>query len=467
MKYIFFSFLMVFMGCSSEQDENLTFVGGRVVNPNSNYVTLEHNDKVIDTILLDKQNNFGYRFSLEKESIYTFKHHPENQSLYLKPGDSTVLRVNTIEFDESLSFGGSSSIENNFLVNMFLLNEKDNDLILSYYKISPEKFIDKTDSIMNLRLKNFKKLKSESDFTPYFENIAESTIKYEHYDMRERYAFLMKKYVPTKFEEFPENYFDYRNKVNFNHPDLVSNFSYMRFLDNYLRNKSIEICETENRDCFDLNNHQNLKRRLNLVHELFHNDYLKSNFFHRFIRREIVFSQTEEQLAETLSIINKFDLSTLDKEELHQLTAIQSRYLVGKDLKDLSLRTPSLDTVKLYQISKWKPTIMYTWSALSFEGKKNNLNKIKELRVKYPEFNFISINLDFQNPNLWRNALTRFNYPPDTEFQIISDVPTNTYGFFRNYLNRVYVIDKNHRLTNNSLSLFDPQLESHILSVLN
>ncbi|WP_093365749.1 hypothetical protein [Psychroflexus sediminis] len=467
MKYLFAGFLMVCFSCSSEQENDLTFIGGRVVNPNSSYVTLEHNDEVIDTIPLDSNNNFGYEFAQEEESIYTFKHYPESQNIYLKPGDSAVLRVNTLEFDESLSFGGSSSAENNFLINMFLLNEHDNELILSYYKISPQRFIEKTDSIMSLRLKNFKSLKAESEFTAYFENIAESTIEYEHYDMRERYAFLMKKYIPSKFDEFPDYYFDYREAVNFNHPDLVSNFSYMRFLDNYLRNKSIEICETENRDCFDLNDHQNLKRRLNLVHDLFDNEYLKSNFFNRFIRREIVFSKTEEQLKETLALIDKFDLSALDKEELHQLTTIQSKYLVGKNLKDLSLRTPAMDTVQLYQISKAKPIVMYTWSALTFESKKNNLKKIKELREKYPELDFISINLDFQNLNLWRNALKRFNHPSQTEFQVVSDVPPNTYGFFKNYLNRVYVLDENYSLTNNSLSLFDPKLESHILEVLN
>jgi hypothetical protein len=95
------------------------------------------------------------------------------------------------------------------------------------------------------------------------------------------------------------------------------------------------------------------------------------------------------------------------------------------------------------------------------------LKKIDELREKYPEFNFLSVNLDFQNPKLWTNALTQFNYKDQTQFQVISVVPRNTYGFFKNYLNRVYIIDKSYTLTSNSLSLFDPKLESHILEVLN
>ncbi|WP_019038237.1 TlpA family protein disulfide reductase [Psychroflexus tropicus] len=467
MKYICFIIVLICLGCSQDQVREKTFLGGRIVNPNSNYVILEHKDQLIDTITLDKNNNFRYEFDQEEESIYTFVHYPESQTVYLQPGDSSVLRVNTLEFDESLSFGGSSSKENNFLIDMFLLNEKDNDLILSYYKISPQRFVKKTDSILKLRMSEFEKLNTESNFTPFFQNIAKKTIQYEYFDMKERYAFLMKKYVPSKFNDFPEDYFDYRKEVNFNDSIVASNFSYMRFLDNYLRNKSIELCESENRDCFDLNNHQNLKRRLNMVLELFDDEYLKLNFFNRFIRREIVFSQTEKQLKETLEIISKFDLKALEEEELHQLTAIQSKYLKGRNLKNLSLRTPSKDTIQLKNISESKPIMLYTWSALSFESKKNNLNKINELKEKYPEVKFISVNLDFQNPGLWQNALKSFNYSENSEFQVISDAPSNTYGFFRNYLNRVYLINKDFKIKNNSLSLFDPKLETQILSLLN
>ena len=267
--------------------------------------------------------------------------------------------------------------------------------------------------------------------------------------------------------ELSEDYFDYRNEVNFNDSTLISNFSYMRFLDNFLRNKSIEICETQDRECFDLNNHQNLKRRLNLVHELFDNSYLKSNFFNRLIRREIVFSQTEKQLDETLDIINKFDLQSIDKKELSQLITIQNKYLINSNLKQMSLRSPSMDTTQLGKVSKGKPIVMNTWSALSFKSKLKNLDKINELAQKYPEISFISLNLDFQNPAIWQNALKRINISKQDEFQVVSDMPSNTYGFFKNYLNRVYLIDKDYNITNNSLSLYDPKLESQILEVLN
>jgi hypothetical protein len=216
-----------------------------------------------------------------------------------------------------------------------------------------------------------------------------------------------------------------------------------------------------------LNDHKNLKRRLNLVHELFENDYLKTNFFNRLIRREIVFSQTKAQLEETLSIIQKFDRPTLDEKELHQLTAIQSQYLIGSSMKDSRFKSTSLDTLSFRSLAQGQPVVLYTWSALSFDAKKSNLKKIDELREKYPKVKFLSINLDFQNGALWQNALKQLDSKYNTEFQIISDAPFSRYSFFRNYLNKVYVVDQSFMITDNSLSLNDPKLENHILSLLN
>lgn len=465
MKYSLVLVLLMCVGCTPDSKSDYSFIGGRIVNPNINYVTLEHNNQVIDTIRLDPNHNFAYTFKQDKESIYTFTHHPESQTIYLKPGDSSVFRLNTMEFDESLTFGGDSSEENNFLINMFLLNEQDNDLILSYYKLSPDEFITKTDSLRALRLKKFEDLNAEMNFSQYFQNIARSSINYEHYDMKERYAFLIKKYIPERFDELPDTYFDYRSLVDFNDEGLLSNFSYMRFLDNYLRNKSIEVCEEDNRDCYDLNNHQNLKKRLNLVHELFEHDYLKTNFFNRLIRRQIVFSKTKSQLDETLSIIEKFEIPDLDEQELHHLTKIQSHYLIGSSLKNHKFRATSSDTVLYKDICRNRPSLVYTWSSLSLDLKRKYLKKIEELKKEYPEYNFISVNLDFQNKRLWSTGLKQLNYDYGTEFQLISDTPAHRFNFYRNYLNKVYVVDSSSTILENSLSLNDPRLETYLTNL--
>jgi hypothetical protein len=136
-------------------------------------------------------------------------------------------------------------------------------------------------------------------------------------------------------------------------------------------------------------------------------------------------------------------------------------------MKDSRFKSTSLDTLSFRSLAQGQPVVLYTWSALSFDAKKSNLKKIDELRGKYPKVKFLSINLDFQNGALWQNALKQLDFKYNTEFQIISDAPFSRYSFFRNYLNKVYVIDQSFMITDNSLSLNDPKLENHILSLLN
>ncbi|MFN2262101.1 MAG: TlpA family protein disulfide reductase [Psychroflexus sp.] len=467
MKYSLLLVLILVSACQSDSCENLTYVGGQIVNPNTNFVTIEYKDEVVDTIFLNDDYSFSYKFDQIEEAVYTFKHEPETQSIYLKPGDSSVFRLNTLEFDESLSFGGDSSVENNFLIDMFLLNESNNDLILSYYKINPKDFTQMTDSILERRMLAFEQLKTKNDFSELFTEIAESTINYEHFDMRERYAFLIRKYLPEKVKELPESYFDYREKVDFNNEKLLSNYSYLRFLDNYLRNKSIELCEAKNRSCFDLNHFDNLKRRLDLVEKLFTSEYLRANFFNRLIRREIVFSKTREQLEETISTIEDFKISSIDKTELHDLAKIQSNYLVGSEVVDYRLRTSKLDTIRFSDLSDDRPIVLYTWSVLSPETHQKSFHKVVNLKQKYPEVRFIGLNLDLQNPNTWLNTLRKHNYDFKNEFQLIVDTPEYNYGFFRNYLNKVYFINTSHEIVDNAMKLHDPHFESELLGLLN
>ncbi|WP_127845384.1 hypothetical protein [Psychroflexus aestuariivivens] len=467
MKYCLLLVVILVSACQSDSCENLTYIGGQIVNPNTNFITIEREDKVVDTIFLNDDYSFSYKFDQIEEAVFTFKHEPETQSIYLKPGDSAVFRLNTLEFDESLAFGGDSSVENNFLIDMFLLNESNNDLILSYYKINPQSFTQKTDSIRERRMLAFERLQLENDFSELFTEIAENSIDYELYDMRERYAFLIRKYLPEKVKELPESYFNYRENVNFNNEKLISNYSYLRFLDNYLRNKSIELCESRNRSCFDLNHYDNLKRRLDLVQDLFTSEYLRANFFNRLIRREIVFSKTEAQLNETILTIKDFKLSSLDKTELHELAEIQSKYLVGSDVVDYRLRTSNMDTIRFGDLDDDRPIVLYTWSVLSPETHKKSFQKIADLEVKYPEVRFIGLNLDLQNPNTWLNSLRRYNYNLENEFQLIVDTPKHNYGFFRNYLNKVYFIDTSYKIEDNALKLHDPYFESELLALLN
>ena len=57
-----------------------------------------------------------------------------------------MLRVNTVDFDESLTFSGTGAARNNLLIDMFLINEAEDQQMPPMYLLTPNNFEAKIDS---------------------------------------------------------------------------------------------------------------------------------------------------------------------------------------------------------------------------------------------------------------------------------------------------------------------------------
>ena len=126
--------VFVLGSCSLKGDScNATYFGGQIVNPGENFITLSKDDIVIDTIYLDKENNFLTQINIEEEGLYSFKHSLEYQYVYIQPRDSILIRLNNWDFDESLVFSGRGSEKNNFLISLYLQNEEEQISYKTYY----------------------------------------------------------------------------------------------------------------------------------------------------------------------------------------------------------------------------------------------------------------------------------------------------------------------------------------------
>ena len=114
--------LLSVVACSTKTGEcpSIT-LKGEIVNPTSEYVVLYKDDMVIDSAKLNQDHRFNFNLQGIEEGLYHFDHSPELQYVYLQEGDSTVIRLNTMEFDESLVFSGDGAAINNFLIEMFLV----------------------------------------------------------------------------------------------------------------------------------------------------------------------------------------------------------------------------------------------------------------------------------------------------------------------------------------------------------
>ncbi|TQD39317.1 hypothetical protein [Haloflavibacter putidus] len=460
------SISFIFLSCEDESEPIRTYFSGEIVNPTSDLLTLERQDIIVDSIYLNDKNKFSYQFSEDAEGLYTFRHAPETQIFYIEKGDSLLVHLNTLEFDESMMYSGKGAAKNNFLMEMFLLNEANNDLLFSYYKIPPSDFAAKTDSIKKRREIRLNQLATKHTFSDSFKSLAQKTIDYEFYGLLERYSFLIKKYVEAFQNQFPEGFYAYRNQVDFNDKDLQGHYIYRRFLDNFLKNKSIDYCLENNmdRNCFRLHSINNLQRRIRLADSIFSLPDLKHRFVKSFAKREIIYSEKPADIDTALQVINDFDLSAENKQKLRDLAEIQSSFLTGHDISNKTILDNTLEKVAFKNISD-KPKVLFYWSIYSGEQHKRQHAIINKLRNKYPEIAFIGINIDAGETELWQKTIENFDYHEEFEYQIV-DVG-NKKPLYRNYLNNILFVNGNSIIKDGRLQLDDSNLEDYILQFLN
>ncbi|MEP6262924.1 MAG: hypothetical protein ABJ092_15215 [Gillisia sp.] len=463
------SILVTFALFSCKNDTPVSqdmYFGGLIVNPTSKFVVLLKKDVVVDTFYLDSENKFGGKLINAEKGLYVFKHPPENQIMYLEPGDSTLILLNTLEFDESLTFSGIGAAKSNFLNKMYLLNQDNNDLILSYYKLDPAVFAAKTDSIRERRKQTLEKVHGRNNFSEDFYQLANATINYEYYDLRERYAFLLRKHSREYLNQLPANFHDYRKEISFNDENLEDYYVYLNLIDDYLRTRSLEYCDEnniKNKGCYDLSDYNNIKRRISFVDSLIDNERIKNTFVDRLAAQGIIYSKSREELIAILDLLKDINYTGGRMEDLRQMAGIQNALLPGNNLGEMRLLNTRLDTVSLKNISN-KPKVTYHWSVNAQRHHKWQHKLIEDLREKYPEIDFIGINIDKDQVNEWANVITNQKYPANYEFKLslvrINDV------LLKNYLNKLVFLDSKGKIVRGDVQLNSLDYETSILEFL-
>ncbi|TDN88778.1 hypothetical protein DET49_108102 [Salegentibacter sp. 24] len=471
MKYYLLFFLigvLLFTGCTgSQKDQEGTFIGGQIMNPYNPYFILSKDNKTIDTLFLDKNNQFGRKFKNLEPGIYTFKHPPENQIMYLEPGDSVLIWLNTMQFDESLNFSGTGASKSSFLLDLFLNNERSNNMMLSYYKINPEQFASLTDSIRKTRKNKLKALNKDEKFSESFLELASNSIDYDFYHLRERYTFLVKKYYNELAKQIPENFHNYREDLNFNNVELKEYYGYLNFIEDYLRTRSIERCFEElntKSDCFELHSVANIGYRINLADSLIEKDEIKNLFINRLAVQGLIFSNTVTKIDSVIGILENIGYKGKNLPDLKQMAAIQKSLLPGNNIGDLDLVTLEDKIVRLKDISK-KPMVTYHWSMEAPEHYKWQQAIISDLRKKYPELEFVGINIDENSKQSWKNTVEIYDMDKTSEYKL--NTPKINMNLLKNYLNKLIFLDSDGKIINGEAQLNTPNFERQILEFLN
>ncbi|HET8885808.1 MAG TPA: hypothetical protein VFM70_05585 [Salinimicrobium sp.] len=449
----------------SEKPSQDVFFGGEIVNALDPKIIIFYQSNPIDTIKLDRDNRFFSYIRNVKPGLYSFKNGAESQNMFLEPGDSTVIYLNAKKFDETLNFSGIGSEKNNFLIENYLLNEKNNAFVLSNADKEPKAFEKLSDSIRKKRQNKLRSLKEKYDFSDKFMDLAEKSIDFEYYDMKERYTYLVTKYQKEYISKIPADFYDYRENIEFNDPSLHSFYGYLKLVDNFLTNKVIEDCyRSKLSNCDETNNYQNIRRKLVLIDSLAHDEQLKNTYFSRLGAQAIFSTTTMGQLDSILALLKQENLPEKKFRNLQIFAAIQNVYMPGKNLPGVDLVNFKKERIKMTEIVK-RPTVFYNWSIHDSQHYMETLGIINTLREKYPQIDFIGLNIDSEEVSPWLETMKSNGFIPSKEYQLTA-IPIDK-NFLKYFLNKLLFVDSTGKVIMGDVQLTTPQIEARIEKFLN
>ncbi|MCH8318407.1 MAG: TlpA family protein disulfide reductase [Bacteroidetes bacterium] len=399
MKKLLYLFCAVIIAACSQTEKPGTMVtlSGTIENPKSDLIlirgTKEHETVVIDSINVDENGKFIKSFELEKAGYFKFYHSREYANLFLTPGDSLYISLNTEKFDESIQYDGKGAGVNNFLAEKMLMNEELNRISHpELYSLEKEQFISRADSVKNVRENHL------GNFLNKDQNISEKFKKFEQADILYSRAWILMNY-PDYYKHFSkkdsvklgEDYYSFLTQLNVNDGELIDLEFYTMFLKSYLNKKT----DDEFKNDSTLKNLDNAYTsvKLRLSNEIFTDETIKNYMLYTLMATQIKY----EGIKNTEALMADFVKNCTDQKYLTKVKELYSKWQkLAEGLPAPLFSYPDItgDTVSLSDF-KGKYVYIDVWATWCrpCRAELPHLEKLQE-HFKDKNIVFISVSVD-------------------------------------------------------------------------
>ncbi|MDA9622187.1 hypothetical protein N9S70_00275 [Flavobacteriaceae bacterium] len=386
-KKIFPFFLIILIiGCKSE---NITFISGKIIKPTNNEIQLLKDEKVIKNIKINNEGIFSTSIDDLNDGLYNFVHLPEFQYLIVNKGDSLVLRLNSLDFDESLVFSGKGAPKNNYLIDVFLEHEKDENYVKKNYKSSRLIFKNIIDSLLKKKIKHYSGYNFKNNFISNL--IINHAILIPLYSHIENYIIINKNNHSKNIQYFNK----YRKEINLN----INELSHFKPYLDYITLKSINESFSDKKG-YDYNLNFNLLR-LNYIKNQISNETIKTKLLryiaYDYLLEEKLLINIDQFIYEFLKISENETTNSEISILYKNITSLQ----VGKKFPEIKLFNEN-KIVNGTEINVNNKNIFVFWSYDQNAHQVNLFSKINIFSDKYSNyyFNLININKDSLK---WKN----------------------------------------------------------------
>jgi peroxiredoxin len=452
--------LSLVTSCNKEfsGDNYVAYFGGEVANPINPYVLFCKDNIVIDTIPLNKDNTFFKKFDSLAPGLYTFKHDPEYQYVYFDKNDSLKVSIDTKDFDESIVFCGRGDRKNNFLMEMYLRNEKDKNNMFEVFDYGFERFnahIEKTNKSNNeFYLKNKEEIKWSDEFDVY----ANALFQFPFYTKKEIYPIIHKMRTGEDvIEQLPENYYAFRKKVNYSNEGLTDFSPFVMYLNHMLNNVSTVKYHNHFSEV-DLELKTNINK-LNVADTLIKNEKVKNIVLNNIAFQYLLEDQNMVNNKEFLDTYHKYSTDKSKKNEILKIGNAIQLLTEGKTLPEVQLKDVNGTTVSSNDIIK-RNTVLFFWSEKSNSHFVLSHKKVLGLLKKYPNYDFIGINLD-KSESQFKQILSNYNFKNITELHCTNfeDIKAK---WAITKVHRTLVVNADRTIKNGFTNMFDVNFEKEL-----
>lgn len=463
-KIIFIIFIIALHSCGHHKNE-VTYFGGQIVNPKSDQVILFKNDIPIDTAYLDVNNHFLFKFKDFNSGLYYFYNYPENQYIIIEKGDSLLLRLNTIDFDESLVFTGIGAKKNNLMISQFLENEKDGEIIQKhYYVLPPKEFRKKMDSVYQLRKNRLESFLKTEDESSVAEEILTNQMNLNLYRYLEIYPYMHHKLdKKADFSFFNKKYYKFRDNIDINDKELSHFFPLLKYLKAFSADEAYKevakhypnLTAPQILQTFDYHS-----AKLTILEKYVSQKDTKDNIFrnsaYMFFLDEKRDSKHDE---EYMDLFKKYSGDNVYLGEIEDIYNNLQDLKKGNRLKDnVELIDINGQKISLVEINDQKLTVYYFWAYNQKNHFHNLLQRVNVLKDHYPKVHFVGVNKDLTQGE-WIKTLNQYHLKDKNQFRM-EDYDSISKKLVINKMNKVIVINNDGTIIDAFADIYDRNFEN-------
>ena len=157
---------------------------------------------------------------------------------------------------------------------------------------------------------------------------------------------------------------------------------------------------------------------------------------------------------------SKYKLRVPAKKFITDLIEAKVRLQPGNKLPNIKLINPDNKTLNIASIIN-KPTVISFWSSAIKSHFKNNHKRINELKLLYPNIEFISINVNANYNDVWKQMLRQYKFSTQNEYKF-ADASKAKKELGINYINKVILVDKNATIITSNANMFNIYFEEKL-----